>query len=163
MSRRGPRMHTIYDVMDEKGVFDSNPANMSARDASGLSIFKGPVQYPKMFYHPEGLLRQTSPGEILATPLGPKKVGEQWAIETKIAETEAEAKVLKASGWHEHPADAEAARMGVAPPQKVMTPQEIDEMRAANARMTEQLRVHDEAALSPKVSPKASVVKSSEA
>ena len=106
---RGNQRFTIYDAMDAKGVFEENSANATALG------YKGPVAYPKMFYHPKGETRITVPAEIIMTPLGPKAVGEQREIIWQIVATPAEEKALRLAGWHDHPAKAIAAGGGVAP------------------------------------------------
>lgn len=112
---RGKRMFTVFDAMDQKGYFDSNPANASAQDESGVTLYKGPVEFPRMLYHPEGKRRITVPAEIIVTPLGPKAVGEQSELISQIVQdAEEEAKMLKA-GWHKLPADAMRAAQGLAP------------------------------------------------
>lgn len=110
MPSRRRHQYTLYDRMEENGYFDSNPGNPLARDATNKDISEWPVQYPKMFYHPEGKEVVTMPAEPIATPFGPKLVGEQRALISKVAENEIEAKALLADGWHETPAKAVAAR-----------------------------------------------------
>ena len=69
---------TIYDALEKSGYFDKNPANTFARDATtGATLFKGPVEYPKMMYHPLGETRVIVAAEVITTPLGAKEVGEQ--------------------------------------------------------------------------------------
>lgn len=94
---------TIYDVMEGQGVFDENPANAYSPD------YKGPRQYPKMFYHPEGRERVIQRAEILATPMGPEKVGELREIINRMANDADEEAALREAGWHDHPAKAMAA------------------------------------------------------
>ena len=79
MARQNNR-YTVYDMLDAKGHFDTNPANPGARNDAGDAIYAGPVEFPKMFYHPQGETRVTAPGEIIVTPLGPKQVGQQFEI-----------------------------------------------------------------------------------
>ena len=99
---------TIFDALDAQGYFDANPANPGSRNTEGM-LYQGPVEYPKMFYHPQGDQRVTVPGEAISTPFGPKIVGEQKELIWKIAQNaEDEAKLL-AEGWHDHPAKAIAA------------------------------------------------------
>ena len=112
MARGNARAHrfTVFDVMEAQGLFDANPANSTSPD------FKGPVQFPKMFYHPEGKTRVTQKAEILSTPMGPKVVGEQSELITRLAGDPEEEEALRAAGWHDHPARAIEAGGGVAPP-----------------------------------------------
>ncbi len=106
MARR--RVFTIYDRMEENGVFEANPANPGARDAQGRQLYKGPVAFPRMVYHPEGHYMIATPGEAVATPFGPKWVGERRELINKIVETQAEYDEAKASGWLDKPAESAA-------------------------------------------------------
>lgn len=100
---------TIYDMMDAKGVFEENPANSTS------PLFKGPQEYPKMVYHPQGKTRVIQKAEILNTPFGPQKVGEQYELIARIVHNaEEEARAMRA-GWHDHPAKAIEASGGSAP------------------------------------------------
>lgn len=94
---------TIYDVMEQNGVFERNPANASSRSSEGMSLFQGPVQYPKMLYHPQGAEQILVPAEIIMTPMGPKAVGEQRQLVHKVANNAQEEADLRAEGWHSHP------------------------------------------------------------
>ncbi len=116
MSRYNDNIYTIFDFMEKQGVFRRNPANRDAIADDRSSAYKGPVQFPKMLYHPKGETRITVPGEVLATPFGPKMVGEQREIINRLVETPKELAVLKQLGWHDHPAKAIAAGGGEAPP-----------------------------------------------
>lgn len=103
---------TIYDALEQKGYFDSNPANSYARSPTdGSSLYTGPQEFPKMLYHPQGEEKIIVPGEILNTPLGAKMVGEQRELIWAIVNNEAENKALAAEGWHDHPAKAVRARI----------------------------------------------------
>ena len=107
---------TIYDMMQAKGVFAANSANPDSRTADGQVLYEGPVEYPKMFYHPEGLERIIQQGEVIETAYGPKVVGElreTICVEAKNAEDE---KRLRADGWHDHPGDAAGAAGKPVPP-----------------------------------------------
>lgn len=109
---RNSRAHrfTVYDVMEAQGVFEDNPANSQSPD------FKGPLEYPKMFYHPEGRERITQRAEILATPLGPQKVGELKELVSRLALDATQEAELRSLGWHDHPSKAIAASGREAPP-----------------------------------------------
>lgn len=135
---------TIYDAMEAKGVFDSNPANQFAKDSTGLPIYKGPVEYPKMLYHPKGEERVSKPAEAISTPFGPKMVGEERRLIFRTVENEEEEKELLKAGWHRHPKDAVRARakaQGVELPAEPMTPQEseMEKMR----KMIEDLQLQN--------------------
>ena len=114
MARRSNRF-TVFDMMEAKGVFEANPANVDARDQNGASLYSGPVPYPKMFYSPTGERKITVPAEIITTPMGPKMVGEQSELIYEIVNDSAGEARLRAAGWHDHPAKAIAAAGGIAP------------------------------------------------
>lgn len=107
---------TIYDVMDQNGVFERNPANAGSRSNDGTALYNGPVQYPKMLFHPQGAEQILVPAEIIVTPLGPKAVGEQRELIYKIANNAQEEADLRAEGWHTHPSGALRAAGKDAPP-----------------------------------------------
>ena len=138
------KRYTVYDVMEEKGVFRANPANAGAQTPDGEVLYKGPVAYPKMMYHPKGDTRVTVQAEMIVTPFGPQRVGEQREIIWQIAHSADEEKELRASGWHDHPAKAIAARGDTAVPS--MGPEtrindleaEIERLRAAQAEWERQ-------------------------
>lgn len=97
---------TVYDVMEAKGVFKKNPANIGSQNEQGVALYSGPVQYPKMLFHPTGEERIIQQGEVINTPLGPKLVMQQREIIHRIVNSPAEEKELIAQGWHTHPANA---------------------------------------------------------
>lgn len=105
MARRQNRF-TVYDMLEAKGAFESNPANIDSRGPEGEMLYKGPIPYPKMMYHPLGERKMIAPGEIITTPMGPKIVGQQFEIVNRTVQTEAEERVLREAGWHDHPAKA---------------------------------------------------------
>jgi hypothetical protein len=110
--RGNARAHrfTVFDVMEAQGVFDVNPANTSSPD------YRGPLPYPKMFYHPQGKTRVIQKAEIIGTPMGPIKVGEQTELISRIANDADEEAALRAMGWHDHPARAIGASGAEMPP-----------------------------------------------
>lgn len=134
---RANKRFTIYDMLEEKGEFEKNPANADSRTQDGTSLYKGPQQYPQMFYHPTGERKIIVPAEIIVTPMGPKMVGEQSELVWKIAENESEANELRAAGWHDHPSLATVAGGGKAPP--VSAQQRIAELEAQAARDKKEL------------------------
>jgi hypothetical protein len=101
--------YTIFDLMDDRGVFEKNPANAVSPQ------YAGPIPYPKMLYHPMGELRVTQKSETLMTPYGPKEVGEQKELISRIVQDAEEEEVARAEGWHDHPAKAIAASGKPAP------------------------------------------------
>lgn len=138
MARRN--MFTVYDAMEAKGVFEANPANASARDpVTGESTYKGPVPYPRMMFHPQGAEKVIVPAEIVVTPLGPQRVGEQRQLIYKIVQNAKEEAELKALGWHSKQIQAVRARMAIegtldqAPP--MSKDEEIAELNARIAAL----------------------------
>lgn len=102
---------TIYDMMEQRGVFAANPANPQSMSKTGQALYRGPVAFPKMLYHPEGATRISVPAEMISTPFGPQRVNEQRELITLLVnDAEEETKAL-AAGWHTHPARAIAARI----------------------------------------------------
>lgn len=128
---------TQYDMMEAQGHFSSNPANVDAVGEDGEQLYKGPVAYPKMMYHPEGKTRVTVQSEVIVTPFGPKEVGEQREVIWQLAATAADERKLREVGWHDHPAKAMAADpqfTGVVPP--ISSAQRIDDLEAQLAAAT---------------------------
>lgn len=105
---RREHIHTVYDRLDAKGYFAQNPANTDSRDKlTGESLYKGPVAFPKMMYHPEAKRRV-----LTAASPGQREITE---IINKVVNNEAEYKELREKGWHDHPADALTAAGQEAP------------------------------------------------
>jgi hypothetical protein len=107
---------TVFDVMEAKGVFKKNPANIGSQDANGAALYSGPVQYPRMMYHPDGKERVIQAGEIVVTPMGPQRIMEQREIIHQIVNNYAEEQAAVAAGWHTHPSNAIRASGKEAPP-----------------------------------------------
>lgn len=107
---RARNQYTVYHLMEHRGVFDENPSNACSPE------YGGPQEYPKMLYHPEGKERITQAAEVLETPIGPKLVGEQREIISRVVKDAEEEAGLRAEGWHLHPAQAIAARGDEPPP-----------------------------------------------
>src|SRR5215467_4239047 len=59
-----------------------------------------------MFYHPEGKERVIQRAEIIATPMGPERVGEIKELISRGAADADEEAALRELGWHDHPAKA---------------------------------------------------------
>lgn len=106
---------TVYDVLESKGYFRKNPANLSAQDDAGVALYNGPVQYPKMVYHPKGEERIVQEGEVINTPLGPKLIMQQRELIWRLVENKAEEAAALKDGWHLHPAEAMRAAGKEAP------------------------------------------------
>lgn len=98
---------TVYDAMEASGYFRTNPANAGARDESGKPLYKGPVKFPMMLYHPRGEERVSVPGTMERTSYGTiEKFGEQWEIISREVNSDEELTDALAEGWHKHPAVA---------------------------------------------------------
>jgi len=134
---RQKKFYTIYDMMEERGVFEANKANYYAKDGQGLPAYEGPVQYPKMLYHPEGETRVLIAGTLEDTKRGVMELGEQREIISVTVNSAEEEKEWLAKGWHTHPARAIAASGGVAPP--MSSTQRLDELEADRARLEAEL------------------------
>lgn len=124
---RPSRRFTIYDMMEDRGVFDNNPANISARDSNGMNIYKR-ADYPRMLYHPEGKERVTVPAVAIATPFGPQWVGEQKQLIDKIVNSKEEEEKALAEGWHRTPMMAMQARAKAEGREFVMADNPVDAM-----------------------------------
>lgn len=124
---------TIYDLMEERGVFESNPANIGARGKDGENLYQGPIPFPKMLYHPKGEKVVTVAGEIISTPFGPKEVGKQSELISRIVSSQKELDEALRDGWHDHPAKAIAAGGGIAP--ATSSEQRISDLQAMIAKL----------------------------
>jgi hypothetical protein len=111
---------TIYDMMDAKGYFATNPANPGSRDSEGKMLYAGPVEYPKMFYHPNGETKLVDRGTLRATLVGPEKINTRLELVSQIAHGPEEEAELRAAGWHDTPGKAIVAGGGDAPPEGPM-------------------------------------------
>lgn len=120
------RRFTIYDMMEAKGIFAANPANADAmvNEQTGEPLYKGPIPYPKMMYHPLGETRvivdavpltDTSGNAVLDRNGDPILRDEQREIVWQIVNSLKEERALRKEGWHDHPADAIAASGKAAP------------------------------------------------
>jgi hypothetical protein len=139
---------TIYDAMEAKGVFSSNPANADSYDpAEGVSIYSGPVQYPKMLYHPKGKERVLIAAEVVVNPTTgealldregkPIMRGEQREIIWELAQSEEEEERLRSAGWHDHPAKAMKAAGKEAP--SMGSGEKVKDLEAENRLLREKL------------------------
>ena len=118
--RRQPRnknkVYSVYHRMAEEGVFDENPANPSAVNPDGISIYKGPVEYPKMLFHPKGEYHVINQGIAATDPRTnmpikdengkPIRLGEVRDMINRVVNTPEEEAALIAEGWHRTPGDA---------------------------------------------------------
>lgn len=112
---RQSRRYSIYDVMEEKGVFEANPANIYAINHEKQSLYKGPVEYPKMFYHPTGEERIVNPGSVELINGQYVRMGELKEVIWQLAQDKSEEKALRKDGWHDHPSLALVAGGKAAP------------------------------------------------
>lgn len=135
--------YTVYDAMEERGVFAQNPANASSK------TYKR-ADWPKMLYHPKGAERVVFPGTQEITPWGERRmVGEQREIVNKVVETQEEYDALVRQGWHKHPADAIRASGRVAP--ATVTAERISDIDQQIARLQEEKKRGEEALLAQKL------------
>lgn len=114
MSRFRDNTFTIFDMLAKKGLFRSNPANADSYDENG-SLYRGPVAYPKMLYHPKGETRVVEPAHMEPSPLGPVQIHERRELINVIVANAEEERQLREAGWHDHPADAMRAGGHAAP------------------------------------------------
>jgi hypothetical protein len=103
---------TVYDLMEAKGIFAQNPANVGSMTEDGSPLYQGPVPYPCMFYHPQGEVRVTVPGRVEPSPTGPIHIPDQFEIIWELAKNAEDEQRLRDEGWHDHPAKAIASAKG---------------------------------------------------
>ena len=107
MSLKNGDRFTVYDAMDAAGYFATNPANANARDKDGRGLYKGPVKFPMMLYHPQGELRVSVQGTRERTSWGTVEMfGEQTELISREVRSEEELTEALDEGWHKHPAKA---------------------------------------------------------
>jgi hypothetical protein len=116
--------------MERKGVFAANPANVDSRASDGTRLYKGPVLYPKMLYHPEGDERLVSPATIELDRGREIHVPARYELINTIVEDAETEKALLAGGWHTHPAKAIEAgnrrRKAEGTPLRAVPPMSLD-------------------------------------
>lgn len=149
------RRFTIYDAMEEKGMFAKNPANPDSVTEQGEVLYRGPVQYPKMLYSPTGEQVVTVPAEVVVTPLGPKLVGEQKELIHLIVNSDAEELTALSAGWHLTPGESMKAGGLEAPPE---TPLQMIARLQAEKRELEQKLAASDAAKPGLKAPKAGTI-----
>jgi hypothetical protein len=93
---------TVFDIMAARGDFRSNRANIESLDDQMRPNYRK-AEFPMMLYHPEGKTVKTVPAELIATPFGAQKVGEKREIITEVVNSQREADLLIAEGWHTRP------------------------------------------------------------
>lgn len=102
---------TIYDAMENNGFFASNSANAGSMDHDGNALYTGPVEYPKMLYHPQGEEKIIVPAEMVLRAGQYVPVGEQRELINMIVNNSVEEKAALAEGWLDHPAKAMRVRV----------------------------------------------------
>ena len=101
------KVFSRYHVLEAMGYYASNPANANAVDDDGNSIYKGPIEYPKMLFHPEGKIRVVNVGTMEKMPDGTfKEHGRIEEIEWQSVENAEQEAELRAQGWHDSPVKA---------------------------------------------------------
>jgi hypothetical protein len=142
------RRHTIYDVMEDKGVFLANPANVDSIDMQTRNSIYVKAEYPKLLYHPQGAERVIVAAQMEMTSFGPVKSGEQKELIWEQADNPADEKRLRTAGWHDHPAKAIAAAGKTPPPMASSTQVEIleDKMAVLQQQLAESQRQNAEMA-----------------
>lgn len=83
----------------------------------------------------------TQKAETLVTPYGPKEVGEQRELVSRVVQDSEEEEVLRAEGWHDHPAKAIAASGQTPPAVGVVNSKDLEneKLRQKLAEMEKQL------------------------
>lgn len=152
---------TQYDLMDAAGIFAANPANADAmQDGEGNSIYKGPIQYPRMMYHPRGEERILVEGQFVTDGEGnpllrngePIVRGQQKELIWETVTNEEEEAALRAKGWYDHPADSIAAANDPkrpAPPKGAQAV--IDQKDRRIAELEAKLRASEPAPIKPAI------------
>jgi len=159
---RTQRVYSVYHAMDEAGVFEDNVANAQAVNQDGISIYAGPVQYPKMLYHPQGEMELVSQGIMVTNRDGDpvrdergnvKYAGQHWGVKNVTVQSPEEEAEFVGKGWHLTEAAARRinpATAGSAPPK---SPYEI--LQEKYKDMEERLAAQEKAAPPPTLNPTA--------
>lgn len=139
------KVYSIYHLMEEKGVFEKNPANAGAVSNDGLSIYAGPVPYPKMLYHPKGEMEKVVQGIMIVDRDGNpsydrngeiRYTGTVWGVKYQIVENEEEETKLREAGWWT--TEAEARRQSADPKVASAAPEKTKvELQAEHIAMLE--------------------------
>jgi len=149
MTLQSGQRYTVYDAMEASGYFSKNPANVNSRNDEGLPLYKGPVEFPMMLYHPQGHERVLVPGVKERTSWGTVETfGEQWEIVSKQVNSKEELAEAIAEGWHRYPAMAIRAANETWRKERGLTPlpvpaisaqSHITELEEKNRKLTELL------------------------
>lgn len=108
MAFQNGQRFSIFDAMENAGVFRANSANAYAVSKDGASLYRGPVEYPKMLYFPQEIIIVPASAEVgpLAGQYSGMSLNEQRAMKDKIVnDREEEARAL-AEGWFQTPVEA---------------------------------------------------------
>ncbi len=159
--RRNNSVYSIYHNMEDRGVFESNPANAQAVNNDGFSIYKGPVEYPKMLYHPKGEMQIVFQGLMVVDPKSgeavldkegnPRYTGTQAVVKHVVVNSAEEEAPYLAEGWHLSEA---ASRRGSADPKVAKAAPPKTKMELMEERVKEleaQLAVKAEQLTTPAV------------
>lgn len=155
------KVYSIYHAMEDRGVFETNKANAQAVNNDGLSIYEGPVQYPKMLYHPKGEMVCITQGIMITDrdnrpvydELGrPRHAGAVWGMRHVIVENEEQEAEYAEKGWHL----TEAAAMRANPSMAEKAPPKTQlELQAERIRELEKMLAEKGAPTPPYVKTKA--------
>ena len=131
------KMMTRYHVMEAQGAFASNPANADAVSEQGEILYAGPIEYPKMMYHPLGEEREIEPERREPSPTGVQIIPAKMEMIYQVVNNDSEEMALRDSGWHDHPAKALVAAGKKAP--AISSQQHINSLEAQIAALQKQL------------------------
>jgi len=147
------KVYSVYHAMEDRGVFEMNPANAQSVDKDGLSLYKGPVSYPRMLFHPRGELEVVFQGVLVVDPQrggapildssgNPRYTGTQVGVKWKIVNSAEEEAELLALGWHKSEAAARRLNPETSATAPAKTREEILKERIAEleAKFAEQER-----------------------
>lgn len=98
--------YTVFDVMEAKKFFSTNPANPGSATKDGQPLYNGPQPFPKMLYHPDGEEKVVNPGRLEMTTLGPQICGTLKELIFVTVNDRKEEREFLEQGWHDHPAKA---------------------------------------------------------
>lgn len=146
------KVYSIYHSMEDRGLFETNKANAQAVNNDGLSIYEGPVQYPKMLYHPKGEMRCVTQG-ILVTDRDnrpvfdetgkPKYAGAVYEVKNIVVDSAEQEEEMVKQGWHYTEAQALRANPETfhrAPP-KTKAEEQDEKIAELEKRLEEQAKM----------------------
>jgi hypothetical protein len=124
-----------FDLMEQSGAFAKNPANPDSISEDGVPLYKGPLPYPKMMYHPQGEKHEISPGEMALIRGKEVVVGQLFELIYRVVENEEEEAAARAEGWWDTPGESIVAGGGEAPPSSA-----FDRIKALEAELEKEKR-----------------------